>query len=206
VLEDEDVRSNARQLVLALLEQPYLQVKTGEHLWAAMKGGVLGLGYPKPKAQRQIPQLPAAAPEGTAGSAVSGEAAAGAAVGGAVAAGAADPSSIKTPISTAAAAAAATGVSAGMAAQSASRQQDPPEEAPEEPLEKANLEALAADGHRPLEREFALVRRASDSMDRRRRPADRPTDEARLADEALGGRAEPAAAPAGSLHDHEQSA
>eukprot|EP00967_Tisochrysis_lutea_P147419 scaffold280012_cov24-Tisochrysis_lutea.AAC.3 len=58
VLENEEVRGNARQLVSALLEQPHLQAKTGEHLWAAMKGGILGLGFPKPKPQPQSPSQP----------------------------------------------------------------------------------------------------------------------------------------------------
>jgi len=79
VLENEDVRGNARQLVQALLEQPNLQAKTGEHLWAAMKGGILGLGFSKAKPK----PLPGAA---AAGVAVETEAAAGAAAAGAGAA------------------------------------------------------------------------------------------------------------------------
>lgn len=191
VLEDEEVRGNARQLVLALLEQPLLQAKTGEHLWAAMKGGILGLGYPKPKAPQPMRPLPSAASDRTTGGVTTGEAAGGVAAGGGPPAGTADTSGLKTPAATAAAAA------AGLAAKAAGRPLGSPEE--------AELEASAAEGGRPLEREFALVRRASDSLDRRRRPADWQRTEADQAQEARGGRTETAATPA-SLQAHEQGA
>jgi hypothetical protein len=161
------VRGNARQLVLALLEQPHLQAKTGEHLWAAMKGGILGLGYPKPKAPQPIPTLPAT--ERTTGGAV--PAASGGAAGGAPPSGTEDTSELKPTAATAAATVAA-GATAGMAAKSADRRQGSTE------VSEAEVEA---EGGQPLEREFALMRRASSSLERRPSAAGRGPTEAERA-------------------------
>ena len=41
LLDDQQVRGAAQEMVKQLLEQPQMQAKTSEHLWAAVRGIVL---------------------------------------------------------------------------------------------------------------------------------------------------------------------
>ncbi|KAL3906344.1 MAG: hypothetical protein SGPRY_010586, partial [Prymnesium sp.] len=58
VLEDDDVRNFAATFVMDLVQQPELQVKTSEHLWAAFRGLVIPPKRTKSAEEERRPRTP----------------------------------------------------------------------------------------------------------------------------------------------------